>query len=146
MSVVGQLYRLQLVDSESYEKSGRLEEVRASLGETDDVIRSREAVVEAEEGLKQLRSQLRALELDVATVEAKLRQNQDRLYGGKVRSPKELSNLQEEAAALGRRQSELEDDQLELMIAVEDDEAELVERQARQRQIEANWLDPHSCR
>jgi hypothetical protein len=56
-----------------------------------------------------------------------------------VRNPKELSSLQEEAAALRRRRSELEDRQLEFMIAIEDQEAELSERQARLRQIEATW-------
>jgi predicted nucleic acid-binding Zn-ribbon protein len=55
-----------------------------------------------------------------------------------------LSNLQEEAAALGRRESELEDQQLELMIAVEDSEAELAERQARLLQIETTWREEQS--
>jgi predicted nucleic acid-binding Zn-ribbon protein len=139
MTVAGQLYRLQLVDSEWDEKSSRLAEVEAGLGETDDLIRARRAVDEAEDGLKQLRSQMRALELDVATVKAKLQKNQDRLYSGRVRNPKELNNLQEEADALRRRVSELEDEQLELLITIEEDEAELAERQARLRQIEATW-------
>ena len=139
MSVAGKLYQLQLVDSESDDKTNRLEEVEASLGETGDLVRAREAVAEAEGELKQLRSRLRALELDVAAVNAKLKANQERLYSGRVRNPKELSNLQDEANALRRRVSELEDEELELMIAVEEEEAELAERQARLRQIEATW-------
>lgn len=139
VSVVRQLYGLQLVDSEWEEQSQRLALVEESLGETGDLIRAREAVVETEDSLGKLRAELRALELDVATVAAKLKQNQDRLYGGRVRNPKELSNLQDEAAALRRRRSELEDGQLELMIAIEETEAELAERQARLRQIETNW-------
>jgi predicted nucleic acid-binding Zn-ribbon protein len=75
----------------------------------------------------------------VASVNAKLKTNQDRLYSGRVRNPKELSNLQDEANALRRRVSELEDEELELMITVEEEEAELAERQARLRQIEATW-------
>lgn len=139
VSVVRQLYRLQLVDSEWEEQSQRLALVEESLGETGDLVRAREAVVETEDSLGKLRAELRALELDVAAVAAKLKQNQDRLYGGRVRNPKELSNLQDEAAALRRRRSELEDGQLELMIAIEEAEAELAERQARLRQIETNW-------
>ena len=139
MSVARQLYRLQLLDSEWDEKSHRLAEVNDSLGETDDLIRAREAVVEIEEGLKGLRSRTRAVELDTASVNAKLTKNQDRLYSGRVRNPKELSNLQEEAAALRRRIAELEDGQLELMIEIEEEEAELAERRARLRQIEVNW-------
>jgi len=139
MSAARSLYQLQLLDSEWEEKSNRLAEVEASLGETGDVLRAREAVVETEAGLKQFRSSLRALELDVSTVSAKLKQNQERLYGGRVRNPKELRGLQDEATALRRRVSELEDEQLEIMITMEEEEAELAERQARQRQIEATW-------
>ncbi|HSR31526.1 MAG TPA: hypothetical protein VLY63_13255 [Anaerolineae bacterium] len=141
MSVARQLYQLQLVDSESEERSQRLAFVEENLGESGDLIRAREAVTETESALAGLRTQLRALEMDVAAVSSKLKQNQDRLYGGRVRNPKELSGLQEEAAALRRRRSQLEDEQLELMIAIEEQDAELVERQARLRQIEANWRD-----
>ena len=145
MGVLQQLYRLQLVDSEWDEKSQRLEEVRASLGESDDLRRARQAVAEMELALKELRHQTRSVELDVAAVVTKLQKNQDRLYSGKVRNPKELSNLHEEAAALRRRRSELEDRQLELMIEVEEAEAELAERQARLRQIKAAWQAEQSA-
>lgn len=141
MSVVRQLYRLQIVDSEWDEKQQRLAFVEESLGESDDLIRAREAITETEASLSDLRLELRALELDVAGVNAKLKQNQDRLYSGRVRNPKELSSLQDEAAALRRRRSELEDGQLELMIAIEEGEAELAERQARLRQIESTWRE-----
>jgi predicted nucleic acid-binding Zn-ribbon protein len=141
VSVVKQLYLLQLVDREWEDKDQRLEEVHDSLGESGELIQARQAVTETEEGLGELRRQLRALELEIAGVEAKLKKNQERLYSGRVRNPKELSNLQEEAAALRRRRAELEDTQLELMIAIEEEEAELAERQARLRQIEATWRE-----
>jgi predicted nucleic acid-binding Zn-ribbon protein len=137
--VLRQLYQLQLVDSEHDDKSRQLAMVDASLGESDEVARAGEAVQETEASLVDLRAQLRALELETGGVNAKLKQNQDRLYGGRVRNPKELSNLQEEANALRRRRSELEDHELELMIAIEDTEAELAERKARLNQIESTW-------
>ncbi len=141
MGVVRQLYQLQLVDSDWDEKAQRLQLVEERLGESQEVIRAREAVVEIEASLEIEGRELRALELDIASVNDKLKANQDRLYGGRVRNPKELSSLQEEAAALRRRRSQLEDGQLELMIAIEEDEAELAERQARLRQIETTWRD-----
>ena len=139
MSVLRQLYQLQLVDSEHQDKSRQLSMVNDGLGESDEVIRAQEAVVETETDLRKLRAELRALEIEIGGVNAKLKQNQDRLYSGRVRNPKELSNLQEEAAALRRRLSELEDGQLELMISIEEADAELSERQARSNQIEATW-------
>lgn len=141
VSVLRQLYQLQLVDSEHQDKSRQLAMVNDGLGESDEVNRAQSAVVETETSLGQLRVQLRALEIEIAGVNAKLKQNQDRLYSGRVRNPKELSNLQEEAAALRRRLSELEDGQLDIMISIEETEAELAERQARFNQIEATWRD-----
>jgi predicted nucleic acid-binding Zn-ribbon protein len=141
VSVLRQLYQLQLVDSEHDDKSRQLAMVNEGLGESDEVIRAGEAVEETEAGLGDLKAQMRALELEIGGVSAKLKQNQDRLYGGRVRNPKELSNLQEEAAALRRRRSELEDGQLDLMISIEEAEAELAERQARSNQIETTWRD-----
>ena len=141
MSVVKQLYLLQMVDREREDKSQRLGEVNDSLGESSELIQARQAVAETEEILADLRRRLRLLELEIAGVEAKLKKNQERLYSGRVRNPKELSNLQEEAAALRRRCAELEDTQLELMITIEEEEAEFSERQARLRQIEATWRE-----
>jgi uncharacterized protein len=139
MSVARELHQLQLLDSERDAKAQRLTEVEAELGETEDLVQARAAIAETQAELDRLRAQLRALELDVGAVSAKLKANQERLYGGRVRNPKELSGLHEEAAALRRRRSELEDQQLEFMIDVEAQEAELAERQARQQQIETTW-------
>jgi hypothetical protein len=141
VSELRQLYQLQLVDSEHQDKTRQLAMVNDGLGESDEVIRAQQAVVEIETNLGQLRAELRALEIEIGGVSTKLKQNQDRLYSGRVRNPKELSNLQEEAAALGRRRSELEDGQLDLMISIEEAEAELSERQARANQIESTWRD-----
>ena len=141
MSVVSKLYQLQLVDSEKEDKTQRLTEIKTRLGDSEEVRLAREGIAEAEQKLGALRSQMRDLELEIAGLNARLKKNQDRLYSGRVRNPKELSNLQEEAASFRRRRSELEDGQLELMIAIEEEEAELAERQARLRQIEATWQE-----
>jgi hypothetical protein len=145
VSVTSQLYQLQRVDSAWEEESQHLALVESSLGESGDLIRAREAVAETESHLGDLRRQTRALELEVDSLSDKLKANQERLYGGRVRNPKELSGLQEEASALRRRRSELEDQQLELMFTVEGQEAELAERQARLRQIEANWREEQAA-
>jgi predicted nucleic acid-binding Zn-ribbon protein len=141
MSVAKQLYRLQVTDTELAEQEGLLAQVEASLGGAGDLERARTSVAESEELLAGLGIKLRDLELEISSLNAKLKQNQDRLYSGRVRNPKELSGLEEEAASLRRRRSELEDDQLELMIEIEDGEAELAERQARLVQIEDTWRE-----
>jgi predicted nucleic acid-binding Zn-ribbon protein len=52
---------------------------------------------------------------DVEQVRARMQRDQQRLESGQVGSPKELENLQSEIESLHRRQSELEDVELEVM-------------------------------
>lgn len=139
MGVIGRLYQLQRVDLEREEKTAHLAEIEASLGETDDLKQARQMVADMEDKLGRLGKQMRELELEDGAVGEKLKKNQDQLYGGRVQNPKELKSLQGEAAALQRHRSELEDRELELMLASEEGEAELAERRARLRQIEDAW-------
>jgi len=141
MSVSGQLYRLQLTDSEWDEKNHRLREVIEVLGVSDEVVHAREEVAETESLLHASRAKTRALELEVGSIDARLKANQERMYGGKVHNPKEFGALSEEAKSLRRRRADAEDAELELMLQTEAQEAELAERRARSRQAEATWLE-----
>jgi predicted nucleic acid-binding Zn-ribbon protein len=55
------------------------------------------------------------LEDEITMVRAKAVETDKKLYSGTVNVPRELSALQEEIDALGRRQRQLEDQELELM-------------------------------
>jgi predicted nucleic acid-binding Zn-ribbon protein len=141
MRVLGQLYRLQLTDSEWDDRSRRLAEVEQSLGLSDEVADAREDLAGAERALHDSRAKMRALELEVGSLASKLKANEERTYGGKVRNPKELSGLSEEAKSLRRRRAEAEDVELELMVLAEAQESELAERRTRLLQIEATWQE-----
>lgn len=55
------------------------------------------------------------LEDELASVESKRAETDQRLYSGTVTAPRELQSLQDELEALGRRTSELEDQLLEVL-------------------------------
>ncbi len=141
MSVASQLYRLQLIDSELAEKEQQLEEVTQSLGVSDQVIQARATVDEADKELSKTRAQIRALELEVGGLTDRLKANEERATRGKGLGARESKGLEDEANSLRRRRSELEDSQLELMFAVEDQEAVKSERQAQLRQVELSWQE-----
>ncbi len=73
-----------------------------------------EAVVRAETEVRDLDREQKRLEADVDTVRQREDKDQRLLDSGSV-SPKEMTNLQHELASLKRRQSDLEDQVLELM-------------------------------
>jgi uncharacterized protein len=71
-------------------------------------------VVRAETEVSDLGREVKRLDADVETVRARETKDQRLLDSGSV-SPKELTNLQHELDSLKRRQSDLEDQELELM-------------------------------
>lgn len=74
----------------------------------------------------------RVLAAEVAQVAVRAKASEDRLYSGAVTIPKELEGLQEELRGHKQKQSELEDQELELMEQIEQKDAEVAEnREAR---------------
>jgi len=74
-------------------------------------------------------NQLKA-ESDVEQVVSRARRDQERLDSGAVSAPKELESLQHEIGTLAKRQSELEDVELEIMQALENAQQAVTELQA----------------
>jgi predicted nucleic acid-binding Zn-ribbon protein len=113
--------------------------VQAHLGESEELKEARAAQKEAHAALAAARGRLRDHELEAEGVSQKLRETEERLYSGRVRNPKELSDLQQEAEYLKRRRSALEEDVLEEMMAVERLATEAEAATKRYAEIEAAW-------
>jgi predicted nucleic acid-binding Zn-ribbon protein len=75
-----------------------------------------------ENSQSEVSKRLRKAEQDVLNQRIKIEQTESALYGGKIRNPKELQDLQNESASLKRYLAVLEDRQLEAMIALEEAE------------------------
>jgi predicted nucleic acid-binding Zn-ribbon protein len=65
--------------------------------------------------------------------------NEQRLYSGNVKNPKELSDLQLSLEALGRQRGGVEDELLEAMVMVDDLEGEATQAQNTLADLEAAW-------
>jgi predicted nucleic acid-binding Zn-ribbon protein len=94
-------------------------------------------VVRAETDARDLGREVKRLESDVETVRARETKDQKLMDSGSV-APKELTNLQHELESLKRRQSDLEDQELELMERLEVAETALA---AAQRGLEQARAD-----
>jgi len=134
-----QLFQLQVIDLERDAKHRRLKIVIASLNEPEALRSAAAALASAQAEVTRARSQRRDLELEIQTVESKIASVEERLYSGRVKNPKELTDLQNDSAALRRHHVALDDKLLEAMIAVED--AEHTEKQAQEQSanLQAEW-------
>lgn len=135
------IYRLQCLDSEGYVKRKRLAEIEAALGESKALKQARRALESVQALVQKWTVRQRDLELEIQGISDKTTRSEQRLYSGTVKNPKELADLQAEAASLQRRRQKLEDDLLEVMI--EREEAETTRAQAQQHldETQAHWSD-----
>lgn len=120
MSQPFKLFRLQQIDSHIDQVLGRLREIQAALNDKAVLNEAHQGFDEAETNLAAARKTLHRAEEIVNGQHIKIEQTEASLYGGKIRNPKELQDLQNESAALKRFLDTLEERQLEALIAVED--------------------------
>jgi uncharacterized protein len=135
--------QLRLLDlAELDAELGRLENRRRSLPEHAELsqleqrereLRDEIATLEAREG--DLKREQAKSEADVEQVRSRIVRDRSRLDAGQVSSPKELENLQSEVASLLRRQSDLEDVELEVMERLETTQGRLAEASAERSSV-----------
>ena len=128
MSQSSNLYRLQQIDSPIDQKRARIHEIEVILGNNAILAQAEEYVKSTGQSYQESRKSLQKAEDTVQDQRVKISQAESTLYGGKVRNPKELQDLQNDVAALKRFLGVLEDRQLEEMLALED--AEHIHKQA----------------
>jgi hypothetical protein len=133
------LYRLQGLDSERDQKRQRLAEIETALGESEALRRARRAVEQAQERIRKWAAKQRDLELQVQSLAEKTSHDEQRLYSGTIRNPKELEDLQAEVASLKRRRQQLEERLLEVMLEREDAEAGQAQAQTHLDQMQVDW-------
>jgi predicted nucleic acid-binding Zn-ribbon protein len=120
MSRPFKLYRLQQIDSQLDWIHTRLLEIESALQDDATLRQASAAAQQSENTLEAARKSLRQAEDEVRQQRLKIEQNEASLYGGKIRNPKELKDLENDVAALKRYLSVLEDRQLEAMLVEED--------------------------
>jgi len=133
------LYSLQLTDRDLVAATQRLDTVNQELLDTGELMSARQRLENAREELRAWGTQQRDQELTLSSLEQKRRASEQRLYGGKVRNPKELSDLHEEVASLNRRKAVIEDELLETMLMVEEGEEEQDQAVESLTAIESDW-------
>jgi len=143
MSEVLNLYRLQQLDHQIDRITTRLIEIEKALSDDRRVQSAQKKLDIAQQNSQTKHAALKQIENSVEDQRLKRKLNQASLFGGKVKNPKVLQDLQMESEALARYISKLEDEQLEAMIASEAanealNEAEKAFQQAKATTIEEN--------
>ena len=118
------LYRLQQIDSKVDQADARLKEIEVLLSDNANLRKATMLANRAEMNLEAAKKEQRQAEKKVKDQRIKIEHAEATLYGGAVRNPKELQDLQNEVAALRRFLDTLEERQLEAMLNVDDVQAQ----------------------
>jgi len=141
MSAALGLYRLQQVDSQMDKIRTRLDAIRETL-ENDVKLRAAMEAVSASEAEHKLSSNaVKTSEAEVESQRIKIEHTEASLYGGLVKNPKELQDLQLEAASLKKYLVTLEERQLEAMVHAEETQEALDEANKQLEQVQENLKD-----
>jgi len=139
MSVTKQLYQLQEVDLELESNEQSLNQIASQLGESEAVVGARNKLALEHQRLEELKRQQHSVEWEIDDLTSKLTTAEEELYSGRIRNPKELTNLQHEVDGLKARRNQLEDKALEIMDQVELATKSAATLSSQLKALEAEW-------
>ena len=119
MNLVSLLWHLQTTDAELDDKTKRARQVDDALANDPNLVTAHVANDDAQKQLRALRAQMHDRELEAKTLDLKIKNIEERLYGGRVTNPKELDGMDKDLQMHKRQRGVLDDKLLELMDAVE---------------------------
>jgi predicted nucleic acid-binding Zn-ribbon protein len=119
------LLDIQALDLARDRAVARLGRVVAALRGDAAVRAARGGHDEAKARLAEIEKELTRQTLERRTLQTRIAQEEQTLYGGQVRSPKEVQNLQREVASVKRRLAALDDLALEQMLVRDEAQAAL---------------------
>jgi len=139
MSVAKQLYQLQEIDLELESNEQAQNQIAGQLGESKEIASIKTKLAGEQQRLEELSRQQQSAEWEIDDLTVKVTANEDKLYGGAIKNPKELSNLQREVDELKDRRAKKEDGALEIMDRVELATASVTTMNDELKRLETEW-------
>lgn len=141
MNTSRQLYQLQEIDSEIDASEQRLAQIIYQLAANPALLKAQSELKNGQQRLEEVRKQQHSTEADIESLAARIKTNTGKLYGGRVTSPKELTDLQKDTEGLTAKRSQLENKLLEIMAQAEHIHDQVALLTAAEAQLEEAWRE-----
>ena len=139
MNSPAQLYKLQHIDQELHERQQALDEIKTQLSDDKALAGAKSTLASQKTRLTEMGKRQKEADWELEDLQEKVNQVDAKLYGGKVKNPKELVNLDLESKELHKVIRQKEDALLELMSEVEDIQARAEESNQELKQVSQEW-------
>jgi predicted nucleic acid-binding Zn-ribbon protein len=144
MSAALGLLRLQKVDSNIAHVQSRLEEIRQTLENSVELMEAQGHLESAQTKHRLAEQDRRSEDAEAQALRLKIQGAESSLYGGSVRNPKELQDLQADVEALKRHLGTVEERELEAMIRLEDAAGIIEAAEARLGEVSTRMESEHA--
>jgi predicted nucleic acid-binding Zn-ribbon protein len=139
MATTQLLNELQSFDTRISQSTKRLSAIEAALGNRSPLKSREDAAAQAQTLLKELRVQQKDTELAADSLRGKIQNLESKLYGGTVKSPRELQDMDQESKLLKTQLQALDEKLLGIIGQVEESQEKAQEVEQGLRQAEAEW-------
>ncbi len=119
------LYNLQLFDNQMDVISDRISIIDKIINSKQEILESKKTLDEFITKIETKKSEISEIETQSNKLVLKLKQNNDALYAGKIKNPKEMQSIEEENISLKKRIQVYEESLFELMLVNEENEQAL---------------------
>lgn len=141
MNRIADLWKLQEIDSALDSRRASLEDAESRLGSSEDVEAARATLDERMAAKRAAESAQKDVEIQADDLKLKIAPAEEKLYGGSIKNPRELSDLQADIDQLKRQLSAAEDADLAALGAAEAADIALRETESELAALEAAWRE-----
>jgi predicted nucleic acid-binding Zn-ribbon protein len=139
MGIAKQLYQLQEIDLEIESNERALSQITSQLGESEAVVRVQNQLQLEQQRLGELMQKQHYAEWEIDDISTKLTAAEETLFSGRIKNPKELTNLQHEVEMLKVKHDHMEEKALEIMGEVELSETSIAGIGNELETLQAEW-------
>jgi len=139
MSSSKRVFELQQVDLSIQAKRKELEDIDLRLNRDEVYELARNNLESARNAQKESEKQYKELDAEAEDLRAPIKQINDKLYGGKIKNPKELVGYEQEAGMLKANLSKKDDVLLDLMEKIDTAKIEIKKLQEVYNAAETDW-------
>jgi uncharacterized protein len=138
------LYQLQKVDRQLHALEKRIAEIDAVIKNDRRIVEVENIISQIKARIEKLKRELRSLEEVGKSIRLEIETNEASLYSGTIRNPKELNDLQQKINIDKKNLDKNDEAQLELLMSIEEYEAELDRYQKKMTAVESEVATSHS--
>jgi len=139
MSLPGQLYQLQQLDTELQDRQQVIDEITRQLSGNEALVAAESRLASQKQQLTEANKRQKDFEWELEDLQARSNLLKNKLYGGTVKNPKELVNLENESAILKKKTRKKEDELLDLMSQIEDLETKVETSAKELQEMRQEW-------